>query len=425
MYNREPEREEKVLKKFKIEIIPYLLRYPLLRQVLGRLEFFLREIMTGLGRLMDLEVRKEEHILVISFFQSSHLRTKQAHLLFLKVSNSKKEYQHHLPPLDFGPSTSSRLRSTAPPPLTIDSDNTKIPTPTRSPTKESFDPPRQRASPIGTHVTSPTSSHLHPSSSHLSSPTSPQHRHSPIPNDKRTTLLRASQISLPPSIESSSPSASDRFGDSSNRQSLADSESLLKPKFELALTVFPTTILVGLLSHLGFEDYRSLRSVSKILKTSFERDSKEIILQRFLGGYGYRSLPRVSIIGGGGELISDTGSSEVIELEFMDLSAFRAGLGISVSEYARLAKDHNMKAPLPIATLRLLRASTRAWNRVIMRIRTQEEEEGRKRRHLHHWPIYYFEKVVPKASIQVFRTGRAPTLKVWVPTRNASSWMQG
>lgn len=69
------------------------------------------------------------------------------------------------------------------------------------------------------------------------------------------------------------------------------------------------------------------------------------------------------------------------------------------------------------AVARLARASTRAYNRVVLRLRSQSEVPRETAR-----PPFYFRSI-PKAAEAVYKPGRAPMLRVWVPTVGGASWM--
>lgn len=212
-----------------------------------------------------------------------------------------------------------------------------------------------------------------------------------------------------------------------------------RPRFEFALIAFPTTVLVSLLHHVSYRDFRALRLVTKALKRSLDHESKELVLQRYLGPMGYRSLPsnkalpsRVREPSGSTDPRSSVSvarreasdrsavtlaaaTPESIELAFADLDAFRTGLKYTVRDFAHFAKDH-AKAPLPLQTLVLIRSATRAYNRVVLRIRAQHTSNLAKNPRK---PIYHFYKLA--SSSPVYKNGRAPTLRVWVPTR--TGWM--
>ena len=238
-----------------------------------------------------------------------------------------------------------------------------------------------------------------------------------------------------------------------------EEETPLAPRFEDALSDFPTTILAPILAQLDYSDFRALRAVSKTMLRSVEGSASEIVLQRFLGPYGYRTLnPAVgsgSVVmrGAGSVVIHSTrqteaeltarrrfGGSEAghgstytssaksaaakadsnarggVALTIKDLHAFQVGRKIEVMAYAKMARDEATHQ-LPPGFGRLARASTRAYNRVVLRLRAQCELERDPSQ-----PRYLFRGVL-KAAVPVFKAGRAPMLRVWVPTAKGQSWM--
>ncbi|KAK4696584.1 hypothetical protein P7C70_g8354, partial [Phenoliferia sp. Uapishka_3] len=220
------------------------------------------------------------------------------------------------------------------------------------------------------------------------------------------------------------------------REAEVEPELDLKPRFEFALTVFPTTILVSLLHSVSYRDFRALRMVSKTLRRSFEGGAKEIVLQRYLGPVGYRSFAAIKNPqpSGGqqsshhstfrtshreasdparGHISLSAAAPESIELGLQDVDAFRRGIRYSVRDLARYAKDH-AKSALPVHMLVMIRSTTRAHNRIVLRIRSQSKSA----KDPHRLP-YHFSSL-PSAQ-PLLKSGRAPLLRVWVPSK--SGWM--
>lgn len=233
----------------------------------------------------------------------------------------------------------------------------------------------------------------------------------------------------------------------------------LAPRFEYALSLFTTTILAPLLAHLSYNDFRSLRVVSKTVFRAVEGSAREVVLQRFLGPYGYRTLNPIVAPGpvatrGAGSIVihstrptqtelsarrrfggseagygsafastaktaaakADTNAAGGIALTLQDLHGFQAGVKIDVMVYAKMARDH-AHHQLPADLARMARASTRAYNRVVLRLRAQSEL-GRDSSQ----PAFLFRSL-PKATVPVYKAARAPMLRVWVPTAKGQSWM--
>lgn len=207
-------------------------------------------------------------------------------------------------------------------------------------------------------------------------------------------------------------------------------------------------------------DFCNLRITSKALKRCVEGDAREIVLQRFLGHFGYRTLRPASprpdrgdstllgarsasahhaegrraspspLANGRHATVRGRGASEhssvvatstitspdPIVLSLRDLDAFLVGLEISLDQYSRFAVDYSRDRLHP-NTLRLIRASTRAWNRVILRLRYQSLLPSSR------CQAWVFPSIAT-ATKGVFKVGRAPSLRVWVPTADGSSWMK-
>lgn len=253
------------------------------------------------------------------------------------------------------------------------------------------------------------------------------------------------------------PSVEDSF--MQGQAAEADEEDALKPRFEFAFACYPETILASLLYHLRYDDFRSLRSVSRIMKRCVEGEAKELVLQRYLGPVGYRTqsfvnpplLPnnqsrqsspatngssqtRGSLQSGSSQRSSSNkkdlsagrglidgepemrGRPEEIILDLKDLDGFRSGMAYTTREFVNWGKLHSKNTSLPREIFRMAKASTRAWNRVVLRIRAQSDI--RPGDIVIRLP-YAFSKL--RDSVQIHKMGRAAMLKVWVPCK--ASWM--
>ena len=213
-------------------------------------------------------------------------------------------------------------------------------------------------------------------------------------------------------------------------------------KIEFALSIFPETILVSLLRHINLKTLQSLRKVSKTLARCLEVDAKEFVLQRFLGAYGYRSyatgdaayspatLRRKNASSSSAEgrevVITSRLKQDLVVLDLRDLDAFFIGLRYSIDEFYKFAQAHSNpnSPPLPVNTLCMIRASTRAWNRVVLRIRAQYigGDDGEVLARLKMG--YAFEGMrLEKGQVPICKVGRAPVLRVWVPTKGGGTWL--
>lgn len=224
----------------------------------------------------------------------------------------------------------------------------------------------------------------------------------------------AARAPVPPAASAPlSPPESDR---SSPVELVDESADRPRPRVEYAFAVYPEPILRSLLRHLSHADTVSLRLVSRTLRRAVEVDGKELMLERFLGSQGYRRFARRATTSGkaGGYLPSEND----ITLDLRDLSAFRAALRVSPDEYAHLARAYTHDpARFSPASLRLARATTRAWNRVVLRLRLQSVLPSSA------FAPPAFPELAQSSAALVYKPGRAASLRVWVPTRSGESWM--
>lgn len=212
-------------------------------------------------------------------------------------------------------------------------------------------------------------------------------------------------------------------------------------KFEFAFTVHVDTLLVGLLRHIDLATLTILRKLTRTMARCLEIDAKELVLQRFLGPFGYRSFsPLDASTAASQRRVLETAAAsieqrnaitttklreETIVLDLRDLDTFILGLRYSVSDYSKFAQAHSSPntPPLKQNTLCMIRASTRAWNRVVMRIRSQFTPADNSMATLQ--TRYYFEDMSLESNqTPVYKNGRAATMRVWVPTAPSSNnWM--
>ncbi|KDE02935.1 hypothetical protein MVLG_06532 [Microbotryum lychnidis-dioicae p1A1 Lamole] len=187
---------------------------------------------------------------------------------------------------------------------------------------------------------------------------------------------------------------------------------------EKVIAAFPEQVLRGILAVTKYADFCALRATSRALRRSMDEPlAKEIVLQRYLGPWGYRSYALGSDKAPTSP--SPSAKTEPIVLTLRDLDAFLIATELQIEQYARFAKDYNFDR-LHATTLRSIRASTRAWNRVVLRLRWQLEGYGGRGC----WAPYAFEgQIVAQNLAVVFRSGRAPTLRTWVPLSGTTSWM--
>lgn len=186
---------------------------------------------------------------------------------------------------------------------------------------------------------------------------------------------------------------SSRFRRKSSQESPADVRLEILPytgKTRLieAFTQYPLSILAEVLEYLDYDSFMPLLSLCSEVRAALnQEEAREVILQRYLGAVGYRSYP-----------------DAILQIGLRDLAAFQSGSAYSLSEYTLLAMEHKRQC-LALPIQRILRASTRAHNRLVIRLRTQPEG------------LAMFRPTWARAGIRStpFKQGRAASLRVWIP----------
>ncbi|GAA5936294.1 uncharacterized protein JCM15063_002772 [Sporobolomyces koalae] len=197
---------------------------------------------------------------------------------------------------------------------------------------------------------------------------------------------------------------------SAARSEARENRANIQSLFERTFSQMAQQLLMAILPALGWRDIVSLRLTSRALKSVIDTDGRELILERFLGPQGYRIYTPVQ-----SQVRSLVPDDEIVTLDLRDLGAFRASQVVPLEQYSRFAKACGA-GRLSTRDLRLARATTRAWNRVVLRLRAQS--------------------LLPPASFSVpsfpdfvsddqpvYKPPRAPQLRVWVPTNRGESWM--
>ncbi|MBW0478115.1 hypothetical protein O181_017830 [Austropuccinia psidii MF-1] len=231
-----------------------------------------------------------------------------------------------------------------------------------------------------------------------------------------------------------------------NRNLLMDSPKNL---FEHCLLEFPRTVLCRILNELNYLDFLVLMKISQKLRLGLsDGDAKEVILKRFLGAVGYRpSIPILDTEGKDLNLktqgesstmphelalkerlmknrllpktLDSTNSktlqnSVLISITLSDLQKFYTRLEYEESELFELATQAKLGL-LASPTIKILRESMRAFNKLLMRMRSQPDEQRN-----------YFPAVVScknylrKPLRTLYVRGKPAILQVWVPTVNQS-----
>ncbi|KAK9894775.1 hypothetical protein P389DRAFT_101227 [Cystobasidium minutum MCA 4210] len=194
-----------------------------------------------------------------------------------------------------------------------------------------------------------------------------------------------------------------------------------RPRLEEALLSHPRTILASILDHLSYRSFKRLtRSSARLYRATLPAndasDFAEAVRQRYLASYGYRTLP--SYI------------KPPIHFRLKDLQAFSNGNEFTLAEFSIFANEHKRR-PLELTTTRTFRESTRAFNKLAIRLRFQYQlspspassptpSVARVDLTL---PLIkpYWKDYVKYDQTQVYKPGRCAMLSVWVPCEN--NWM--
>lgn len=223
-----------------------------------------------------------------------------------------------------------------------------------------------------------------------------------------------------------------------------------KPRFEHALLRYPR-ILQTLISGMDYLDFYTLPQISRKLRYGLNAgEPREVILERFLGAVGYRKEPAEDYMystqgyhtkGPSGvrtnyrqtvgstpgnssnplrrfrsnSVISLSSRLKELQISLKDLHAYYTGLEFGPEELAELA-DKLRSSGLDLPTFRMIRASTRAYNKLLVRIRSQpsllEEEDQAPRSTTYH---------LGKPLLPIYALGKPAVFRVWVPT--VDLWM--
>lgn len=170
-------------------------------------------------------------------------------------------------------------------------------------------------------------------------------------------------------------------------------EVLVFDLFEQVFTRTTPDVLSRIVSHLDCADLKALRQSCKEVRFALDHlEGRELILRRFLNQVGYRTwkfMPRVAASSKSSTSTptnppaastpqtsppatqETTQEKDPLPLTFGDVEAFLLSPELSL-EYSQVANDwlrvpHEMDARIP----RLARASTRAYSRVLSRLRAQ------------------------------------------------------
>lgn len=218
-------------------------------------------------------------------------------------------------------------------------------------------------------------------------------------------------------LEESGEEIKDAQVSESEAESTADDQGSIvgRPKIKLEDFLLSNyRIFQRIIHQLDYLDFFSLSQITKEFGEELERDERfrETILSRYLGAFGYRTLP---------SKVRHHGMRRTMEpmtIGLSDLMNFYAGLefeSLELIEFSKRAIDR--KLGLDYRTARIIRSSTRAHNKLVAYVRLVEELD----------PV---PSNVPRSTNYryagqwvepVYRPGKAPVFKVWVPC--VDHWM--
>ncbi|KAI0031884.1 hypothetical protein K488DRAFT_86387 [Vararia minispora EC-137] len=183
-------------------------------------------------------------------------------------------------------------------------------------------------------------------------------------SDSRTPA-ETTQMPSPPSPEDYARSRAQRRGKGLERTVPVD---ILEHSLEIVYYPFlrhlqEPDLLAGLLAHSTFADWLALWTCSRASMQALQHHAylREVVLERFLGPVGYaRWAP-------------DT--QEPLPLTLKELNAYMRGVSVPPHAYVQIA-GAMLRGDAQPEVPRLMKKSTRAYNRVLLRLRAQAELEA-------------------------------------------------
>ncbi|CBQ71965.1 conserved hypothetical protein [Sporisorium reilianum SRZ2] len=179
---------------------------------------------------------------------------------------------------------------------------------------------------------------------------------------------------------------------------------------ELIWSATTPDVIARLISHLDYADVKALRQTSQSIRfTLGQLAGREIVLARFLSCVGYEAWTPTEV---DGKLVD----KDPYPLSFSDCEAFLLSFDL-MPEYALVGAEyarapHKMDPRYP----RLARATTRAYNRVLTRLRMQPHFRVPS-------PSQQQRGEVTQAIKSPWKPGRAGFFRAWVPSQEAGGWL--
>ncbi|TKY87149.1 hypothetical protein EX895_003826 [Sporisorium graminicola] len=197
----------------------------------------------------------------------------------------------------------------------------------------------------------------------------------------------------------------------------ADAEGATTPDFdevmysdlgELIWSATTPDVITRLISHLDYADVKALRQTSQSIRFALgQLAGREIVLARFLSCVGYEAWSPTEV---DGRMVD----KDPYPLSFSDCEAFLLSFEL-MPEYALVGAEyarapHKMDPRYP----RLARATTRAYNRVLTRLRMQP-----------HFRVssQILQTETAGAIKSPWKPGRAGFFRAWVPSSEAGGWL--
>ncbi|SJX61838.1 uncharacterized protein SRS1_12822 [Sporisorium reilianum f. sp. reilianum] len=179
---------------------------------------------------------------------------------------------------------------------------------------------------------------------------------------------------------------------------------------ELIWSATTPDVIARLISHLDYADVKALRQTSQSIRFALgQLAGREIVLARFLSCVGYEAWTPTEV---DGKLVD----KDPYPLSFSDCEAFLLSFDL-MPEYALVGAEyarapHKMDPRYP----RLARATTRAYNRVLTRLRMQPHFRVPS-------PSQQQRGEVAQAIKSPWKPGRAGFFRAWVPSQEAGGWL--
>ncbi|KAF7303801.1 hypothetical protein MIND_00609800 [Mycena indigotica] len=154
---------------------------------------------------------------------------------------------------------------------------------------------------------------------------------------------------------------------------IAVKESRIPGPFPLVDFILDAQLLSALLEYLSFYEWCVLSAITKALRSKLvgTKDLREVALERFLRTVGYAKWAWEP-------------DNDPLELSLLDLHDYMRGVSLPSHEHARIGNEYVQsfnfppaaRDPTTLALARNLTMSTRAYSRVVLRLRAQAEREA-------------------------------------------------